>query len=403
MITYQLCLNDTNVPIITDWDCKLIRENALTDDLGINKSFLYNFFNFELSDPEVKCFRYHYTAWKEFLDSPYSWCLIIEDQTKVRSSLSNVTALIEKMPLDYDVFFPFDVTGALGYNKGYYQPYVNGLQWGSYAYFLSKNGAVKLLQLNTIRQPVDEEMLTMNIQGKLNCVTLKTSLFQGTEWLPIKQQRDLVPIRPNFPQSVWSTEEKERARTILQKLVDTCNRLNVPILLDSGTLLGHVRHGEIIPWDDDIDLAVHENDIDKVLESIRQSTDLSCGEYTWTGNGCTYYKVWSDQGEEIEGYDYRFPFVDIWSFTQQEENVVFNHGIVFKQKEFYPFKKVVFEEVEFSIPFDAVRCLDRQYETWKSVIHVYPYSHRREKACFYPMMMPIKVTSNGRLIAEDGK
>lgn len=59
-------------------------------------------------------------------------------------------------------------------------------------------------------------------------------------------------------------------KTILDKFHTMCDRCGIKYSLGYGTLLGAVRHGGMIPWDDDVDVLVSREDFEK-LSSIYSS------------------------------------------------------------------------------------------------------------------------------------
>ncbi|MBP3228341.1 MAG: LicD family protein [Bacteroidaceae bacterium] len=58
-----------------------------------------------------------------------------------------------------------------------------------------------------------------------------------------------------------------RELDILLAIDKVCRTNAIPYWLDSGTLLGAVRHGGFIPWDDDVDICMRLDDVPRFVEA----------------------------------------------------------------------------------------------------------------------------------------
>ncbi len=78
-----------------------------------------------------------------------------------------------------------------------------------------------------------------------------------------------------FDKSFYVKKNKKNAIRLLKVTIEALNKFKIEYYLDFGTLIGAVRGGKLIPWDDDIDISLlSEKDYEKmplVLEYIKKN------------------------------------------------------------------------------------------------------------------------------------
>lgn len=102
---------------------------------------------------------------------------------------------------------------------------------------------------------------------------------------------------------------------MLKAVADLCERKGIRYWLYCGTLLGAVRHGGFIPWDDDIDIGMMREEYEKFRVAVKKDDLIELA---------TYYCYYSEEviniihKVKIKGND--LFFVDIFVYDYMECN-----------------------------------------------------------------------------------
>lgn len=83
--------------------------------------------------------------------------------------------------------------------------------------------------------------------------------------------------------------EGSTLRNFQKKLLDLmkdfdifCRQNDIKYSIHAGTLLGAIRHGGFIPWDDDMDIAMTRDEFNKLLSFRKEDSSLSTTLILWT-------------------------------------------------------------------------------------------------------------------------
>lgn len=114
-------------------------------------------------------------------------------------------------------------------------------------------------------------------------------------------------LRERFnPEGSMLRKHQMRMLDILIEVDKICQKHNIKYWIEGGTLLGAVRHGGFIPWDDDLDIAVMHDEYKKMLEVLEKELpeNMKVQSYNNDKSFCSFFTKIRDLNSEIieKGY-----------------------------------------------------------------------------------------------------
>ena len=79
---------------------------------------------------------------------------------------------------------------------------------------------------------------------------------------------------PDYETKYMLKEKHDQLLSVLLAFDQFCRENGIKYSLADGTLLGAIRHGDFIPWDDDADVMVTRDEYNKIIESITEKSSI---------------------------------------------------------------------------------------------------------------------------------
>ncbi|KAK0043553.1 fukutin-related protein [Biomphalaria pfeifferi] len=176
-------------------------------------------------------------------------------------------------------------------------------------------------------------------------------------------------------QPVLSFEDRQAVLLVFQKFVRACSQYNVTFFLYGGTLLGSLRHHDIIPWDDDIDVMVNTSNralLRHALLSVGKDFHLKSPENL-------RWKFFWTKPKTLPQNQFRWPYVDIFFYSENSSHICdqeFSATFCFSKRHVFPLCLRPLAGALLPAPHETTVVVDQNYSP--SLCSSLRYSHKLE-------------------------
>ena len=170
-------------------------------------------------------------------------------------------------------------------------------------------------------------------------------------------------------------DQKNEALRLLKDADEILTAEGVDYCLMFGTLLGLLRHGDFIPWDDDLDIIIF--DIERfekrcrpgfetkgysLLKDVRMLRRIPFLPFFNIRKRCGY-RIYHETGKDIPGVSWKFPWLGIWEHHLKGKKMTLPpEKIVYKKEDFFPLQRKRFHDFSVLIPNKSEKILNTYFK-----------------------------------------
>ena len=213
-------------------------------------------------------------------------------------------------------------------------------------------------------------------------ITGLDSSMRGLDCYPDLTQKYPVPKYSDrrVPRAM-STEEYTTLMRLLRLTIHVLEKHNVSYVLTYGSLIGSYLMHDLLPWDDDVDIFIHNDTKSRVMELFSQRGYYNIGGHHYYKSPGQIFKVFFNSSARAGGYPWRWPFIDVLSYIEVNNTIkaVDVENITVHKHEFYPFHKRPFGPLWLNSPRNPVAFFKSKYGTFRCTSGTWDHKAERPK------------------------
>ena len=222
--------------------------------------------------------------------------------------------------------------------------------------------ATRVNSVNLIQNEMKDLLASLSFQFTLYC-------------------NNFVDMKNCMPARGGMRQIQEGRLKVLFEVADVLEQNQVAYWLDGGTLLGAVRFGFFIPWDDDIDIGIWEGDKERVLSVLKShyaDSDvyklIDASELRAFPSNC-FWKIAgkNDNYEYLDIFEFgeskkykNAVYKKWWEESQKDEKFIRKPPLHFSRSTLFPLSTISFEGRMFSAPHDSMKYVELNYGNYQN-------------------------------------